>query len=294
VLLVLALLIPTGCKNSNASGSTVTGRSLRFPINSGVPFVRVLVNGENALRFQITDSNGSFTMVHVPVGTYQVKFARFGVLLYSTQLVITENEQTYVVNIPSVEVGANPLSGIIMDSVTEEVIGDAEIWVIYPDGGIAYTTSDETGEYSLENLPDGNVTIAIITEDYLPMVEEDVEMGFEGDLKKDYELDVIPDFDGGIVTGVVRTQDGEILDEAYVGLFPNDVQPSIYMVARKETLSTTDGYALGFIEPGTYTVICTHSGFALDSELVIIEENQTYNVDFILDAEMVMANSNGG
>jgi len=293
-MLMLALTVSSGCKNSNASGSTVTGRSLRFPVNSGVPFVRVLVNGDNALRFQVTDSNGSFTMLHVPVGTYQVKFARFGVLLYSTRLVITENEETYVVNMPSVQTGSNPVQGVIMDSGTDEVISDAEIWVIYPDGGLAYAITDENGEYRLENLPDGMATISVITDGYLPLVEENVQIESEGSLKLDFTLDVIPDFDGGIVTGVVRTQDGEILEDAYVGIFDNNVQPSIYMVARQETLSATDGYTLGDIPPGTYTVICTHSGYALDSELLVVEENQVYSVDFVLDAEKIIPSMNDG
>jgi hypothetical protein len=293
LLLSMAFVVSTGCRNSNASGSTVTGRSLRFPVGSGIPFIRVLVNGPEALRFQVTDSNGSFTMVHVPVGTYDVKFARFGVLLYSTTLGVLDNEQTYVVNMPTIEVGSNPLTGLIQDSFTEEPLEGIEIWVIYADGGVAYSTTDENGEYLLENLPDGDVTLAVISDDYLPQIQDGVEIGFEGDLKQDFILDVIPDFIGGTVTGVVRTSDGEVLDEAYIGIFRNNVEPSIYMVAEQETLSTPDGYSLTPIPEGTYTVICAHSGYELDSEIVIIEPNQIYNIDFILDAEGLIPASNG-
>ncbi len=284
MVLAIALAVLPGCtKGSRGSGSTVTGRCLRFPIDSGVPFIRVLVNGENALRFQVTDSNGSFTMNHVPTGSYEVKFARFGLELYSTDLVIEENEITCIVNMPELADGIAELSGSVSDHL--DFVGGCKVWIIYPDNGLAYAETDENGEYAFENLPDGETTIVAIADDHQVKIIEDIKVGFEGVYELDIEVDVIPDFDSGAVKGVVRNQDGEILEESYVGIFRNDVDPSIYMVAQEETLTTIDGYELAEIPPGTYTIICTHSGYVLESEPVNIEAFVEYTVDFVLDSD---------
>ena len=105
----------TGCEKSRASGSTVTGRSLRLPVGSGVPFVRVLVEGPEDTRLQVTDSGGTFTINHVPTGSYTVTFAFMGVQLHSTGLVIDQDEETYVVDLPDLDTGIEQLFGTVSD-----------------------------------------------------------------------------------------------------------------------------------------------------------------------------------
>jgi len=283
-LIVLCIVLAgfIGCRNARDSGSTVTGRALRFPLGTGVPFIRVLVNGENALRLQVTDSAGTFAMYHVPVGVYTVTFARFGVKLWSTELAITEDDTTFVVELPELDAGVNDLSGTVEDQ--EDIIADAEVWVIYADGGVAYTTSNESGEYRFENLPDGSTTIVATARDHQMIVVKDVSIGFEGVTKLDIDMDVIPDFEWGSVMGSVKNADGDVLEDSYVGIFPQSTVPSLYMVAQEETLSG-QAYILTHIPPGTYTVICTHSGYALKTAVVVVQANQTTGVNFVLDSD---------
>jgi len=290
VMLIAAIGIFSGCQNSNASGSTVTGRALRFPSVTGVPFIRMLLNGDNAVRFQVTDSNGSYTMFHVPTGTYQVKYARFGFLVYSEPLVIDENGQTYVVDLPEVIAGVNVLGGLIDDS--EGPLQNAEIWLVYQDGGIAFAATNEDGEYTLNDLPEGAVKVVAIAPDHLPRMAEDVQIGFEGINELDFELEVIPDFEGAVVMGTVTTSDGEALEDSYVGIFHDSADPSLYMVARAETLSDSDGYILEKIPAGIYTVICTHSGYALDTKSIVVDEGGEYTMDFVLDSEEYLWQTN--
>jgi len=286
ILLMAMLLMFTlapGCQSSRDSGSTVTGRAMSYPTGNSVPFIRVLINGESALRLQITDSTGAFSMFHVPKGAYRIRFARFGVELYSQDLVIDQDETTYVVNLPELSAGTNELTGMIEDS--EGPIGEAEVWLIYDGGGIAYGTSNEDGQYAIGDIPDGDTTVIMLAENYQTQVFEDVRIGFEGTNELDAELDIIPDYEGGIVLGNITTEDGENLPDAYVGVFPKDAVPSIFMVAQAETLSVEEGYILVDVPAGEYTVICTKSGYALDTADVVVEEGGTHYIDFTLDSE---------
>jgi hypothetical protein len=281
-LLLLFSLAP-GCQSSRDSGSTVTGRALSYPIGNSIPFIRVLINGDNALRLQVTDSAGSFSMFHVPKGAYKVRFARFGVELYSQDLVIDQDKTTYVVNLPELPAGDKELTGMIEDR--DGSIGNAEVWLIYDGGGVAYGMSNEDGQYAIGDLPDGDTTVVMLAQNYQMKVIEDVRIGFEGTGELDAELDVIPDYVGGIVLGSITTEDGENLTDAYVGVFPKDEVPSIFMVAQAETLSTDEGYIMADVPPGEYTVICTRSGYALDTADVVVVEKGTHYVDFTLDSE---------
>ncbi len=288
IVLCIVLVGFTGCRNARDSGSTVTGRALRFPLGTGIPFIRVLVNGENALRLQVTESSGTFVMYHVPVGVYTVTFARFGVKLWSTELAITESDCTFdsaraiFVELPQLDAGVNDLSGTVEDQ--QNIIADAEVWAIYADGGVAYATSNESGEYRFENLPDGSTTIVATAPNHQMRVVKDVTIGFEGVTKLDIDMDVIPDFEWGSMIGFVKNADGDVLKDSYVGIFPESTVPSLYMVAQEETLSG-QGYLVNHIPPGTYTVICTHSGYALKTALVVVQANQTTGVNFVLDSD---------
>jgi len=278
-----ALAFFPGCTNSRDSGSTVTGRALRFPIGNPLPFVRVLVKGENALRLQVTDSNGSFTMFHVPTGTYNVRFARFGVELYSQPLVIDQNDTTYVVHFPDLASGNGRLSGAVEDDLGP-VVG-AEVWVLYSGGGVAYGVSNLDGAYEVPGLPAGEVVVVCEARGHLTRVYEGVSIGAEGVTELDIELEVRAAYNGGTVLGVVRTVEGEVLKDAYVGIFHDVEVPSLFMIAERETLSTESGYVLPNIPAGKYTVICMRSGYALRTQSVVVEEFGIHRVDFVLDSE---------
>ena len=282
VALNVGLAMFSSCQSSRDSGSTVTGRALRFPTSDPVAFVRVLLDGKTADRIQVTDATGAFAMFHVPVGNYKVTYARFGVDLYTTNLVVDQNEQTYIVDMPPMEEGTNTLSGKVTSE--EKDIGGAEIWVIYPGKGIAYTTTNDSGKYTFSKLPDGEVKILIIAKGYLTETFEDVKIGFEGTSKLEVELKPAPEVVTGRITGKVKDEEGDPIPGAYVGALPSGVIPSIYTPVSGETLSEFTGYTLE-LPAGTYTVVCTASGFAPQVKTAVVEENGEYTLDFTLISE---------
>ncbi len=279
----MALVLLPGCLNTRDSGSTVTGRALSMPGPAAVPFIRTLIKGDNAIRFQVTDSNGSFTVMHVPKGSYTVKFARFGIDLYSQDLVIDEDEQTYIVNMPDLSTGEVALSGVVTDLYGP--VEAAEVWLTYDESGLARAETDEEGVYRFEDLPAGFATLVCLAEDHLMRLFEDIYIGPGGYGRFDTELEVVPDYDGGLVFGVVQDSDGEPLDDAYVGIFPANAEPSLYMVAQEETLTVTGGYQLAEVPPGVYTVIATRSGYGIKTQDVVVQAFGEHRLDFVLDSD---------
>jgi len=283
LLLALTLVYSAGCKESRDIGGSVTGRSVRIPSGEGVPFIRVLLNGPEDTRIHVTDSNGSYTMLNVPVGSYTLSFAWMGVLLYTQDLVVDQDETPYVVNMPQVGPGLNVLSGEVSGNTGS--IPGAEVWVLYDGGGIAHVQADQNGEYIISDIEDGQVTVIARAPSHVDTTIPDITLGFEGTRNLDIEMEIIsPSIEYGAVTGFVRNAEGEILNDAYVGIFENDVVPSIYMIAVGEALSGPAGYYLDIPE-GTYTMICTRSGYQMESELVIVEADGIAEIDMILTSE---------
>jgi len=286
ILLIMSLITGlAGCKKSSRdSGSTVTGRALAFPAQNPVPFIRISLDGSGANRLHITDSDGSYMIPSVPTGSYALTMARFGHAIFTATVVIDQDAETYIVDLPNLSAGPSDIPGNIRDFAGP--IEGAEIWIIYEDGGLTYAVSDIAGDFNFEDLPDGNVRVLVMAEDH---EVEDIPgqyIGFEGIFRLDVVLDPITPVAGGIVRGNIYGQQGEILNEAFIGLFPNDTMPSIYMVAVAEALTDSNGFfELYDVPPGTYQAITISSGYTLFSNLLIVENQNEYSLNITMAKE---------
>lgn len=282
LLLNAAFMAFSGCQSARDSGSTVTGRSLRFPTGQGIPFMRVLLDGKEVDRYQITDSTGSFAIHHVPVGTYKIFWANWGLSVYVQDLVINENDQVYVSDFPTLSAGVAELSGTVKSS--DQPLRNVDIWMVYPGKGIAYASSNKKGEFSFTGLPDGEVTIVAQAPGYRMKVVEEVRVGFEGVDTLSVELDELPSTPTATVKGVVTDENASEILDGYVGAFPLSVMPSIYSVPAAEVLTGLEGYELK-LPQGEYRFICFRSGFRPEVKVLSVLPGYTYVVDFVLVSE---------
>ena len=284
LLLLLNLLFAglSGCQSARDSGSAVTGRILSVPSQGGISFLRVLLDGTNADRFQVTDSSGSFAMYHVPVGTYKVTWAGFGVNVYKQDLVVDQNDQTYVVDVPAMQPGSGALSGKITDP--DGKIAGADIWVVFSGKGIAHAVTSDSGMYGFTGLPDAEATIIAKAPGHETKTLSGVRIGFEGISRLDIELTPAAAIQMGTVKGTISNEDGKVLGDAYVGAFPAGVVLSIYSIATEEMLSTAQGYSLD-LPPGSYTIVCTKSGYAPKWRHLTVAAGLEYTLDFSLISE---------
>jgi hypothetical protein len=284
LLLVLNLLIASymGCQSARDSGSTVTGRSLSYPSFGGVPFMRVLLDGKETDRFQVTDAGGSFSMSHVPLGSYKVRYAVFGLSVYTQDLVINQNDEVYMADVPGINVGTAPLSGTVKDDTGN--INNADIWLIFHGKGMARTQTDPKGEFKFTNLPDGVASIVATSEGRKMKVVDSVKIGFEGVDKVDITMVATEQVETGTVTGTIKDETGVVINNAYVGALPGGIVLSIYSIAQRELFSSSKGYTMN-LPPGIYKIVCTKSGYVPKTKLVTVTPGSNEKIDFTLMSE---------
>lgn len=280
----LALITGPSCMNSRDSGSTVTGRALQHPFGN-LPFMKVLITGPESTRFQITDPSGNFTMFHVPKGVYTAKFAIFGVQVYTQQLVIEQDDTTYVVDLPEFVTGPASVNISTVNSLDEIAVESADIWFFFDNGTVAHGITDVEGNLQMGDLPDAFATIVVIADGFEMVVVEDVKIGFEGIPDLDFKLKQVFVGDTGSVSGHVRDVDGLLIQNAYVGLFPVSQTPSIFSIPEREAFTTSGEYSLDGIPTGIYTVLCSKSGYLHETGTVFIETDGEHTLDFELTTE---------
>lgn len=283
-ILFLTLLGLVGCgRNSRDSGSTVTGRSTMYPGGTVAPLIKVHIANPTKSYIRVTDMNGTYTVGDVPTGTYTVTFARFGIQLYSETVVIDQGGQTHVVNMPELQTGWTDIPGNIRD-FTGPVNG-AEVWLFYENMGIAFTTTDIAGDFTFDLLPDGDLQVVVRALNHELEVLDNVRIGFEGILRLEVEINPITPIEGGIVRGLVMTPDGDPIVNAFVGLYPNNVAPTIWEIPIFEALTTDQGFRFTDVPADTYQIVAIYSEYLLNSELVIVEGVNEYEVNIVLGME---------
>jgi hypothetical protein len=282
LLLNLAILLPSGCVSARDSGATVTGRAMCSPATDSIAFMRVELQNKSNKKYQVTDSSGSFTMLHVPLGSYKFTWAIFGVSVYTQDLVVDQNEQTYLTNLPTMQSGPASLSGKITDDNGK--LDHADIWLIYMGSGVAHTTSNNFGAYSFENVPDGLTTVVIRATGHKSQTFSDIRVGFEGVPVLDAKLLINPDVNTGRVKGTIKTVEGLVLNDAFIAAFPKNIDPTIYSESSAEALTTYQGYTLK-LAPGEYRLVVSCSGFAPQTRLITVNADTQYSVNFVLTSE---------
>jgi hypothetical protein len=289
LVLVLAILFLTlsgviGCgRNSRDSGSTVTGRSTMYPGGTVAPLIKVHITSPTKSYIRVTDMNGTFTVGDVPTGTYTVTFARFGIQLYSETVVIDQGGQTHVVNMPALQTGWTDIPGNIRDFIGP--VNGAEVWLFYENKGIAFTTTDTSGDFTFDLLPDGETEVVVRARNHELEVLDNVRIGFEGILRLDVEINPITPLEGGIIHGLVMTPEGNPIVNAFVGLYPNNVAPTILVIPTFEAITTDQGFRFTDVPADTYQIVAIYSEYLLNSELVIVEGVNEYEVNITLGTQ---------
>ena len=204
-----------------------------------------------------------------------MSFARFGLTIYTQDLIIDEDNETYIVDLPQLGIGIEEFGGVVTSLGTP--VPNAEVWLVFEDGGLISSTTNLLGEYTVTQLPSGNYDILALADNFVGKMIDDVYIGFEGTRILDFDLDPVTPYVGGDLIGNVTNEAGENLSGAYIGIFSSGTVPSVYMVAVDEVLTGPTGYEIEAVPAGTYTVICTASGYVLESE-ILIEYNWYLNL----------------
>lgn len=243
--------------------ATIAGTVYFDNSDNPAPFVAVrifdAVTGEPVLSV-LTDEEGRFS--------FEVSADRKVYIIVSDY----ENQKFYVTPAQEHILVINT-TGIVSDveiSVRDDKGRPLEDVVVTLEAGVSYEgKTDAKGVVILENVPNGDYTLTAAKERYSTVVNPVFIVSPErGGV---FTVDITMEKATGILTVVVSSNTGE-------SLYAHIVMTSEENVHR----ASVDGSKTITIEPGTYTVEVTSSGYESAKRQVIILENQEKSVQFTL------------
>lgn len=284
---------------SNVAVGSISGQvfdqETNEPVTDGMILLMPTVNdslfmGNVFFSFMTTDENGFYEIGPVPEGDYIVGcFAGDYIPLFydqaedyfdATPVVITaENLNATNINFAmyhqSILAGTNTITGTVYD-LNEEPLANAHVFALPTDPTVNLPTisgtTDDFGNFSLANIPDGTYVLLGSHTGYIPAYHTEPEWN-EGDyvlmlesiefidlVSRDDILDVdiyladIPDFGGGI-DGLVTTNEEEL---RLAVIYAYDEAGQVVSGG----LSTFDGeFTVPGLHNGNYTLEATRIGY---------------------------------
>ena len=272
-----------------AAPSAIEGRvtdSSGNPVTANV-FCVSLRSGVQGIGNAVTDESGHYFIGDLAAGTYYVIVSANGYMpkfydnvsnvMQASKLQLAEGDTVsgidFVMDVPAT--GNGSISGTVTREDDGSPVAGAWIYAFSQDNPLSllkfFTTSGTDGSYSFVNLPDGNYTIYVQAQGYLPEFYDDASMPAQatrieiqgGNAVTGIDLALV---EGGSISGVVRGPSGEGLAGIKVAALPADFQPSLQHLAASPhfqyAVSDSSGaYTISGLPVGDYKV-----GAALESE----------------------------
>lgn len=212
---------------TSLEGATVTARS-----------------STNQTFSTVSESDGSYRLSSLPVGTYEVSASLSG--FSSDEVVsatISEDSQETTANISDFTANEASISGIVTDSTSDAPLLDATVTLSGSEG----TGSDATntsGEYEIDGLAPGTYTVTVEKSGFSgPTREVDLENG------ESRSLDLSLGPNTGEIVGTVIGSDGDPLD------FSVSVKATSGGLTFTATTDDEGSFSMGGVENGReYTV----------------------------------------
>ncbi|MDP8205439.1 MAG: carboxypeptidase regulatory-like domain-containing protein [Candidatus Electryonea clarkiae] len=215
-----------------------------------------------------TDENGDWEAPPQEQGERFVVISADHYYVFSEQVEVEPGENFFEFEL----IPLATISGTITDSETEAAVEDAEIVF----GDFLYTaTSDENGDYSIEDVEAGEYAVTITAEGYFEFTD-DIEVE-ERENEIDFSIDIL----SGDLTGVVSD---EITEELLFEVTVTVIDPETGEIYR-EALTDEDGeYTAEALHEGIrYLVFAELEGYARsDTEEVLIRSDRDNEQDFEL------------
>lgn len=164
------------------NAGTISGVVIDSTTNEPIAGAVVMVRHRRINLRAITNTDGSYTINNVRPGTYRVSAHKQGYLaqVYPDPVILEPNGAVTGINFALVP-GTNPppppqgtgsISGIVINTTTQEPIANATVHVClpsghHPGGAMARTATD--GTYTISNLIPGDYQIDAAAMGYIPM-----------------------------------------------------------------------------------------------------------------------------
>lgn len=231
----------------------------------------VILQGGVPVASALTQSDGSYSISGLPVGSYVIQASANNFQLNQQGILVTPNA-ALIVNL-SLNESPGFIQGQVNDSATSLPISGATLTLYNGSLFIATVQTDMNGNYFLNNLAPGNYTISAAASNY-QSVTQGVTVSSSATSTVNFSLASQP----GSISGTVTDQ------------FNVPVAGAIINVTRQQVLigsvltDSNGAYTLNGLAPENYIVSVNAAGFQFSSQGATVIANANTNISFALSA----------
>ncbi|MCL2323288.1 MAG: carboxypeptidase-like regulatory domain-containing protein, partial [Oscillospiraceae bacterium] len=244
-------------------GGLVTDKNTGLPIPNAT--VTLTDKDGNTLTAN-TNSLGIYSINNVPTGDYTTKVTADG-YVDVTGTVSVQSNTTYNAQMERKIVS---ITGIVTDKDTKLPIEGATV-SITANGQTFTATTDQSGAYSINNIPTGNYLTKVSAEGYTDVTGNIVVIDnstYNAELSRKIVT----------VTGIVTDKNTNTRITNATVVLTNSAYPSLTYTT---TTNSSGQYTINNVVTGDYTTKVTASGYSEVNETLKVIDNTTYNVQLV-------------
>lgn len=211
-----------------------------------------------------TDTNGDYALTNVPAGSVQITASMKGYTSQMETVTVTAGQTTTAPTFALSSVSTGSISGAVTDTNNNPLSGAT---VAYSGGS---TTTDSTGHYTLNNVPEGSITLTASLSGYESASETVTVTVGQTTTAPTFVLQAAP---VGTIQGHVTNMAGAALAGATVAYGGGST-----------TTDSSGNYVLTKVPAGTVQVSATLTGYQTATQNVTVTAGQATTANFTLSA----------
>lgn len=254
----LQLTTPTINTNGSVTGTVYNTTLLTGEVVPGAT-VKVFTKDGTPYAHTITGIDGKYTISDLPLGIYTIAAVKDGNYL-STEIPLTISNvlpvTTNLVLINNTNSNKNIVYGIVKDNITNLPVDNVNVSLYKTVDGekvlVSSTSTIVDGEYTIDQIDDGSYSLSFDKVGYQTAEINDIVLSNSAKFDASTILTNTVGAINGTVSGVIKTELGVVVPNAFVGLY--QITDNIETLVAV-TYTNADGkYMFGNVLEGEYVV----------------------------------------
>lgn len=250
--------------------ATLSGTVVEDGSNAAIADATVqLVSGGQVQYNTTSNASGAFSISNITPGSYTLAVSQSGYTPSSETLTLNDGQSLTgkQVNLTKIIVNAS-LSGSVLENGSNAAIAGATVQLT-SGGQVQYSTStNASGTFSISNITPATYTLAVSQSGYVPASETLTLNAGQSLTGKTVLLDKV--VGGATLSGqILDAVAGTPLANAVVRLQQNG------QIMYEVSTDSNGGYQFANVQPGSYSLVATKSGFSIWNEAITLAGGQT-------------------
>lgn len=232
----------------------------------------LILQGGVQVASALTQSDGSYVINGLPVGSYVVQASASGYQTNQQGIVVTADAVLSV----TLSLYADPGSvrGSVVDDSTGGVVSGVSLTLFQGSLFVTSLQTDTSGHYVIDQLAPGEYTLSAAASNY-QTATQGVSVSSLSTTTANFRLMSQP----GGVRGTVTDQNSNPLPGATITVSSNQILIGSVLT------DSSGNYVLNGLSPGNYTLSVSAAGFQWTSQGAIVTANANTNVSFVLSSD---------